>query len=114
MLLASRLKQLHQVPGTISQKNLRAAGSGHDVVAELRAGGTQSCDLAWKIIHNKMDAVPAASRGERHQAWAARLNLLRRFAELRRKAAARTDPGLLSPPAGRGMLVQPQQAATRM
>jgi len=40
LLAASRLKQLHQVPGRISQKNLRAAGSGHDVIAELHAGGT--------------------------------------------------------------------------
>jgi hypothetical protein len=63
LLAAGRLKQLHQVPGRISQKNLRAAGSGHDVVAELRAGGTQSCDLARKIIHNEMDAVPATSFG---------------------------------------------------
>src|SRR6516162_3649255 len=66
MLLApSRLKQLHQVPGRISQKNLRAAGSGHDVIAELHAGGTQSRDLAWKIIHNKMDTrlqPPASGR----------------------------------------------------
>jgi len=36
---------------------------GHDIIAELHAGGTQSCDLARKIIHNKMDAVPATSFG---------------------------------------------------
>jgi type IV secretory pathway ATPase VirB11/archaellum biosynthesis ATPase len=63
LLAASRLKHLHQVPGRISQKNLRAAGSGHGVIAELHAGSTQSCDLAGKIIHNKMDAVPATSFG---------------------------------------------------
>ena len=58
-----RLKQLDEAAGRIPQKDLRAAGSGHDVVTELRAGGTQSCDLARKIIHNKMDAVPATSCG---------------------------------------------------
>ena len=63
LLAASRLKQLYEVPGWIAQKNLRAAGSGHDVIAELRAGATQSCDLARKIIHNKMDAIPASSFG---------------------------------------------------
>jgi hypothetical protein len=63
LLAASRLKQLHQVPGWISQKNLRAAGSGHDVIAQLHAGGTQSGDLARKIIHYKMDPVPATSFG---------------------------------------------------
>ena len=63
LFAASRLKQLHQVPGRIFQKNLRAAGSGHDVIAEMHAGGTQSCDLARKIIHNKMDTIPASSFG---------------------------------------------------
>src|SRR5262249_51079681 len=63
LLAASRLKQLHEVPGRISQKSLRAAESGHDVIAELHAGGTKSCDLARKVIHNKMDAVPATSFG---------------------------------------------------
>jgi hypothetical protein len=42
LLAAIWLKQLHQVPGRISQKNLRAAGSAHDVVGELHVGGTQS------------------------------------------------------------------------
>jgi hypothetical protein len=63
LLAASRLKQLHRVPGRISQKNLRAAGSGHDVIAELHAGGTQSGDFARKIIDDKMDPVPATSFG---------------------------------------------------
>jgi hypothetical protein len=63
LLEANRLKQLYQVPGRVSEKNLRAAGSGHDVVAELRAGGTQSYDLTRKFVHNKMDAVPATSFG---------------------------------------------------
>jgi hypothetical protein len=56
-----RLKQLDEVVGRVPQKDLRAAGSGHNVVAELRTGGTQSCHLARKIIHNKMDAIPATS-----------------------------------------------------
>ena len=58
-----RLKQFDEITGGVLQKDLRPAGSGHDVVAELRAGGTQSCDLARKIIHNKVDAVPATSFG---------------------------------------------------
>jgi hypothetical protein len=73
LLAASRLKQFHQVPRRIAQKNLRA----DPVRSRCRCGTArqQSCDLAWKIIRNKMDAVPAASfGGERHQASAARLS----------------------------------------
>jgi hypothetical protein len=33
------------------------------LIAEMHAGGTQSCYLARKIIHNKMDAIPASSFG---------------------------------------------------
>jgi hypothetical protein len=42
---------------------LRAARSGHDVIAELHAGGPQSCGLARKVIHNRMAAVSATSFG---------------------------------------------------
>src|SRR5215471_17906684 len=50
-------------PGRISQKNLRAARSDHNVIAELRAGCTQSCDLAREIIHDEMNAAPATGFG---------------------------------------------------
>jgi hypothetical protein len=58
----SRLKQLHEVPRSIIQENLRAAGSGHDIIAEPDSGRTQSRDLAQGL----------RLRGKRHQAWAAR------------------------------------------
>jgi hypothetical protein len=62
---ANRLKQLRQISRRILQKNLRATGPRHDVIAKLRARGTQSCDLTGKVVHDEMDAVPAAGFGAR-------------------------------------------------
>jgi hypothetical protein len=38
---AGRLKKLNEIPRRVYQQDLRSAGSRHDVVSELRAGGTQ-------------------------------------------------------------------------
>src|SRR5262249_15866191 len=60
---ASRLKQLDEIAGGVLQQDLRSAWPGHDVVAELDAGGAQPRDLGRNIIHDEMNAVPAAGTG---------------------------------------------------
>jgi hypothetical protein len=60
MLAARRLKQLDQIAGRIDQQDLRAAGPGHDIVAELHADGAQPRHLAGKIVHDQVNAIPAA------------------------------------------------------
>jgi hypothetical protein len=89
LLVPRQLKQLHQVPGRIAEKALRATGSGQDVIAELHARGTQSCGLARKVIHDNMDAVPATCFG----ASAIRYG---RPAELVGPSNSRSDPSVTS------------------
>jgi hypothetical protein len=44
------LEQLDRVAGWILQQDLLAAVAGHDLVAELPAGGLESRDRVWKGI----------------------------------------------------------------
>src|SRR5438128_321584 len=60
---ARRLKQLHEIAGGIPQQDLRSAGAGYDVVAELHAGGAQARDLGRKILDDEMNSVPSAGSG---------------------------------------------------
>jgi Cupin domain len=60
---ASWLKQLNEVAGRVFQQDLRAAGTGYDVVAELHFSRTQPRDLGGKIIDNQVNAIPAPWSG---------------------------------------------------
>jgi hypothetical protein len=57
---AGRLKKLNEIPRRVYQQDLRSAGSRHDVVSELRAGGTQPRHLRGKIVDDQVNAIPAA------------------------------------------------------
>src|SRR4029079_10603975 len=54
------LKQFDQIAGGVLQQDLRSAGAGDDIVAELHARGTQPRNLDGEIAHNQMNAIPAA------------------------------------------------------
>src|SRR5262247_2024462 len=54
-----RLKQFDKIAGRIDEQHLRAARSGHDVVAELYARRAQARDLGGKIIDDEMNPIPA-------------------------------------------------------
>src|SRR5262249_6402557 len=56
---AARLKELDEIAGRVLQQDLRSARPGHDVVAELDAGGAQPRDLRRNIVDNEVNAVPA-------------------------------------------------------
>jgi hypothetical protein len=55
-----RLEQLNEIAGRVYQQDLRSSGSGHDIVSELHAGGTQSRHFRGKIVDDEVNAIPAA------------------------------------------------------
>src|SRR5213594_1975391 len=57
--LAPRLKQFNRVPGRVVEQDLRAARSGHDVVAEMDPGGAESIYLGREVLNDEVDTVPA-------------------------------------------------------
>jgi hypothetical protein len=60
---AGGLKQLDEIAGRILQQDLRSARPRHDVIAELDAGGAQPRDLAREVVHDEVNAIPAARAG---------------------------------------------------
>jgi hypothetical protein len=60
---ARRLEKLNEIPRRVYQQDLRSAGSRHDVVSELHAGGTQPRHLRGKIVDDQVNAIPAAGPG---------------------------------------------------
>ena len=55
-----RLEQFDRIAGRVVEQDLRAAHSGHDVVAEHRPRRTQAPDFGRQIRDLDLDAVPAA------------------------------------------------------
>ena len=61
--LAPRLKDLNRIPGRVVEQDLRAARSGHDVVAEMDPDGAKSIDFGRVVFDDEVDTVPAAGSG---------------------------------------------------
>src|SRR5215813_2376804 len=57
------LEKLHEVARRIAQQNLRASRPPHDLISKLHASSTQPRDLGRQILHDQVNAVPAAGSG---------------------------------------------------
>jgi hypothetical protein len=55
----ARLEQFDRVSGGVVEQDLRAARSGHDVVAETDSRRTETFDLRRKLLDDQVDTVPA-------------------------------------------------------
>ncbi len=60
---AGWLEQLNGIAGRVVEQDLRAAGSGDDVVAEVHAGLAEAFDLGREVVDDEVDAVPSPGRG---------------------------------------------------
>src|SRR5690242_13299407 len=68
---SERLEQLDWVAGWILDKNLFAAVSGHDRIAESRSLTFQFLDRGFQILHHNLDSVPTT--------WSRNLFIFHRF-----------------------------------
>jgi hypothetical protein len=57
------LEQLDDVARGVLEKDLGAAGSGEDVVAEGEPITAEARDLGLDVVDDEVDAVPAAGAG---------------------------------------------------
>jgi hypothetical protein len=57
------LEELDRVARGVVEQDLPAARAADDLVSELDVGGTEPFDLGVDVVHDKVDAVPAARFG---------------------------------------------------
>src|SRR3954454_5496921 len=60
---AGGLEELDRVTGGVFEQDLLPTRSTDDVVAEPHAHRTQPLDLGCNVVHDEVDAVPAARFG---------------------------------------------------
>src|SRR5918996_4388453 len=104
-LPARRLEQLDEVAGWILDEDLRPARTGHDIVAEANAFGSQTIDLTGEVVGDEVDAVPPTGPrlgAVRHRASRGALRPAQQDAEVAprdigecREAAAHREPQML-------------------
>jgi hypothetical protein len=59
------LKELNRIPGWIVEQDLRANRSGHDVVAEMDAGGAKSIYFGRKVFDDEVVRFQPPGPGRR-------------------------------------------------
>jgi hypothetical protein len=60
---AGRLEELDRVARGVVEQDLGTARAPYDVISEVQPCGSETLDLRFDVLHDELDAGPAAWRG---------------------------------------------------